>query len=82
MELGNVCHNLKLARCHYLQHELRIRFYEIVLDKNQLANDIYLTYHPTYYFKYLLKEIDEQKIGYIIGNISSILQTFYIYIKT
>jgi len=53
--------------------------YEIVLDKNQLTNEIYLTYHPTNYFKYLLKEIDEQKSGYIIGNISSILQKFYIY---
>ena len=53
--------------------------YEIILDKNQLDNEIYLTYHPYYYFKYLLKEIDEQTSGYIIGNISSILQKFYIY---
>ena len=53
--------------------------YEIILDKNQLDNEIYLTYHPYSYFKYLLKEIDEQTSGYIIGNISSILQKFYIY---
>ena len=53
--------------------------YEIVLDKNQLDNDIYLTYNPIAYFQYLLKEIDEKSSEYIIGNISSILQKFYIY---
>jgi len=53
--------------------------YEIVLDKNQLDNDIYLTYNPFDYFQYLLKEIDEKSSEYIIGNISSILQKFYIY---
>ena len=52
---------------------------QIVLDQEQLYNDIYLTYSPTSIFKYLQKEIDEKKAQYIIGNITGILQKFYIY---
>jgi len=74
---------ISLPTSPYMYHESidfdEYEIYEIILDKNQLANEIYLTYHPTYYFKYLLKEIDEESSGYIIGNISSILQKFYIY---
>ena len=55
------------------------QIFEIVLDKEQLDNDIYLDYKPTYYFQYLLKEIDETKAENIIRNISSILNKFYIY---
>ena len=55
------------------------QIFEIVLDKEQLDNDIYLDYNPIRDFKYLLKEIDETKAEYIIGNISSILNKFYIY---
>ena len=52
---------------------------EIVLEKEQLDNDIYLSYNPTYYFEYLLKEIDEKKSEYIIGNMSLLLDKYYVY---
>ena len=53
--------------------------YEIILEKEQLDNEIYLSYHPQGYYQYLLKKIDEIKAKNIISNISSILQKFYIY---
>ena len=52
---------------------------EIVLEQKQLDNNIYLTYSPTSFFKYLQKEIDETKAQHIIDNITRILQKFYIY---
>ena len=55
------------------------QIFEIFLSKEQLQNDIFLTYNPTSVYKYLLKPIEEQKSEYIIGNISSILDKFYIY---
>ena len=55
------------------------QIFEIALDMVQLENDIFLTYHPVSYFKYLYKPIDEDKSHYIIGNISSYLNNFYIY---
>ena len=59
--------------------EEEYQIFEIILDDMQLKNDIFLTYNPISYFKYLYKEIDEQKSEYIIGNISSYLKKFYIY---
>ena len=55
------------------------QIFEIVLNKDQLDNDIYLTYNPSSFYQYLYKPIDEKTSEYIIGNISSILKKFYIY---
>ena len=55
------------------------QIFEIYLDDEQLNNDIYLTYNPNRIYNDLLKPIEEQKSEYIIGNISSILDKFYIY---
>ena len=55
------------------------QIFEIVLGQEQLDNEIYLTYNPSEYFKYLQQEIDEITSDYIIKNISSLLQKFYIY---
>ena len=59
--------------------ENEFQILEIILDDIQLENDIFLTYSPISYFKYLYKDITEEKCEYIIGNISSYLQKFYIY---
>ena len=55
------------------------QIFEIVLNQEQLDNDIYLSYNPTSYYEYLHKPIDEKTCEYIIGNISSILNKYYIY---
>ena len=52
---------------------------QIYLNKEQLQNDIFLSYNPVSIYNNLLKPIDRQKSEYIIGNISSILDKFYIY---
>lgn len=53
---------------------------QIYLEEKQLENDFLLNYEPKYAIHiYLLKEINEQKSEYIIRNISSILDKFYIY---
>ena len=52
---------------------------EIYFNEEQLKNDIYLSYNPVSFYNYLLKPIDDKKSEYIIGNISSILDKFYIY---
>ena len=53
---------------------------QIYLEKNQLENDFLLSYSPKYIIhNYLLNSIDEQKSEYILGNISSILDKFYVY---
>ena len=74
--------NLKLTAPYLYRTEIdeeEYQIFEIILDKEQLDNDIYLTYNPSYYFKYLQQEIDENTSDYIIKNISSLLQKFYIY---
>ena len=55
------------------------QIFELVLDKEQIDNDIYLDYNPTYFSQHLKKQIDEKRAEYIIGNITSILNKFYIY---
>ena len=59
--------------------EEEYQIFEIIINEMELENDVYLTYNPISYFKYLYKEIDECKCEYIIGNISSYLNKFYVY---
>ena len=72
-----------IYRPQYLYHtevnEGEYQLFEIIIDELLLENDIFLSYNPVSYFKYLYKEINEQKSEYIIGNISSYLKKFYIY---
>ena len=74
--------NLMLTTPYLYRTEINdeeYQIFEIVLDQEQLDNEIYLTYNPSEYFKYLQQGIDENTSDYIIKNISSLLQKFYIY---
>ena len=55
------------------------QIFEIYFEEKHLKNDFVLTYKPYGVYNYLLKPIDEKMSEYIIGNISSILDKFYIY---
>jgi len=55
------------------------QIFEIYFDEKQLKNDYFLTYNPISIYNYLLKSINKTMSEYIIGNISSILDKFYIY---
>ena len=66
-----------LYRTEMYENESQI--FELVLDKQQLDNDIYLTYGPKSFYEHLQKEIDENTSDYIIGNISEIFRKYYIY---
>ena len=61
-----------LYRTEMYENESQI--FELVLDKQQLDNDIYLTYGPKSFYEHLQKEIDENTSDYIIGNISEIFR--------
>ena len=66
-----------LYRTEMYENESQI--FELVLDKQQLDNEIYLTYGPKSFYEHLQKEIDENTSDYIIGNISEIFRKYYIY---
>ena len=55
------------------------QIFEIILDQQQLENDIYLTYNPHSYYKFLYEKIDNESSSYIIGNISNLIENYYIY---
>ena len=50
-----------------------------MLKKEQLDNEIYLTYNPTGYYAQLQKEMSEERAKSIVGNITSLIQKYYIY---
>ena len=81
-KLSDVDNSISLTSPYLYRTEIEedeYEIFELVLDAGQLANDVYLSYHPSEFYQYLLREIDEAKGSYIIGNITKILGKFYIY---
>ena len=52
---------------------------EIILPQVQLDNKIYLSYEPYSYFSYLYLPMNEKECEYIRGNISSIINKYYVF---